>query len=158
MLKWICILCCLCGCVSRQRFDPVQLEFTQGAVAADSKKASQAGVEILRQGGNAVDAAVATSFALSVVRPESCGIGGGGFMIIDSPAMDPVALNYRETAPSEVGPDFYETHDSVKGPDASGIPGTVAGLLAAHERYGVLTRAQVLAPAIRPCYRKKQTV
>ena len=149
MLKWICILCCLCGCVSRQQFDPVQLEFTQGAVAADSKKASQAGVEILRQGGNAVDAAVATSFALSVVRPESCGIGGGGFMIIDSPTMDPVALNYRETAPLEVGPNFYKTQDSQKGPTASGVPGTVAGLLAAHQRYGVLSRAQVLAPAIR---------
>ncbi len=125
------------------------MEFTNGAVAADSKEASEAGVEILRQGGNAVDAAVATSFALSVVSSSSCGIGGGGFMIIDSPTMDPVALNYRETAPAEVGPEFYKTHDSLKGPDASGIPGTVAGLLTAHEKYGVLTRAQVLAPAIR---------
>ncbi len=142
-------MCCLCGCVSRQRFDKTQLEFTNGAVAADNGLASEAGVEILRQGGNAVDAAVATSFALSVVSSASCGIGGGGFMIIDSPEMEPVALNYRETAPKEVGPEFYETHDSLKGPDASGIPGTVAGLLAAQEKYGVLTRAQVLAPAIR---------
>ena len=149
MLKLLCIFICLCGCATNHRFDRTQLEFTQGAVAADTKQASQAGVEILMQGGNAVDAAVATSFALSVVRPESCGIGGGGFMIIDSPTMKPVALNYRETAPSEVGPHFYNTHDSLKGPDASGIPGTVAGLLAAHRKYGVLTRAQVLEPAIQ---------
>ena len=111
------------GCAAKQK------TYTNGAVAADHILASQAGVKILQMGGNAVDAAVATSFALSVVRPESCGIGGGGFMIIDSPTMEPVALNYRETAPAEVGQDFYDTHDSVNGPDASGIPGTVSGLL-----------------------------
>ena len=150
-MRYLLFILCLslCSCVSRQRFDPVQLEFTQGAVAADSKKASDAGVEILKLGGNAVDAAVATSFALSVVRPESCGIGGGGFMVIDSPTMEPVALNYRETAPLAVGPSFYETHDSRVGGTSVGVPGTVAGLLTAHERYGVLTREQVLAPAIR---------
>jgi len=149
MLKYVVILMCLCGCATNQRFDRTQLEFTFGAVAADHELASQVGVEILKQGGNAVDAAVATSFTLSVVRPESCGFGGGGFMIIDSPTMEPVALNYRETAPLEVGPDFYETHDSQKGPTAVGIPGTVAGLLEAHKKYGVLSRAEVLAPAIR---------
>ena len=156
MLKWLCVFVYLCGCATNHRFDRTQLEFTQGAVAADSKQASQAGVEILMQGGNAVDAAVATSFALSVVRPESCGIGGGGFMIIDSPTMKPVALNYRETAPLEVGPNFYNTHDSLKGPDASGIPGTVAGLLAAHQRYGVLSRAQVLEPAIQLAFEQRE--
>ncbi len=120
--------------------------------------ASEAGTEILRQGGNAVDAAVATSFTLSVVRPYSCGVGGGGFMVIylkEHPtATTPLvtAINYRETAPAAAGPDYFET----KGPDAStkggaavAVPGTVAGLLHAHERYGVLDRATVLAPAIR---------
>jgi len=136
---------CFCGCSSRN----IQPTFSNGAVAADSFDASQAGVDILKQGGNAVDAAVATSFALSIVRPESCGIGGGGFMMIDSPTMEPVALNYRETAPAIVGPAYYETHNSREGGTASGVPGTVAGLLAAHQRYGVLTREQVLAPAIR---------
>lgn len=148
MLKWLCILCCLSGCATAQRFDTKQLEFLNGAVATDHLLASQAGVEILQMGGNAVDAAVATSFALSVVRPESCGIGGGGFMIIDSPTMEPVALNYRESAPAEVGADFYETHDSVHGPDASGTPGTVAGLLEAHAKFGKLSRQEVLAPSI----------
>jgi len=142
MLKLICILFCLCGCATKQQ------KFTGGAVAADHYLASQAGVKILEQGGNAVDAAVATSFALSVVRPFSCGIGGGGFMIIDSPTMDPVALNYRETAPEKVGPRFYEENSSRFGPTAVGVPGTVAGLLAAHERYGVLSREAILKPAI----------
>jgi gamma-glutamyltranspeptidase / glutathione hydrolase len=143
MLKWVCFLCCFCGCATKQE------TFTGGAVAADHYLASQAGVGILAQGGNAVDAAVATSFALSVVRPFSCGIGGGGFMLIDSPTMEPVALNYRETAPGKVGPDFFETHSSRFGGGAVGVPGTVAGLLMAQERFGKLTRQQVLAPAIR---------
>lgn len=143
MLKWICILFWLCSCTAKQQ------TFTGGAVAADHYLASQAGVKILEQGGNAVDAAVAASFALSVVRPFSCGIGGGGFMIIDSPTMNPVALNYRETSPRSVDPNFFEEHSSRFGPTAVGVPGTVAGLLAAHERYGVLSREAVLKPAIR---------
>ncbi len=143
MLKLLVVLSCLCGCAVKQQ------TFTGGAVAADHYLASQAGVEILAQGGNAVDAAVATSFALSVVRPFSCGIGGGGFMLIDSPTMEPVALNYRETAPQSVVPDFFKTNSSRFGGTAVGVPGTVAGLLAAHGRYGTLSRQQVLAPAIR---------
>ncbi len=144
--------------------------FQHGAVAADHELASQAGAEMLRLGGNAVDAAVATSFCLSVVRPESCGIGGGGFMVIhfsfegmvdqkrrgrDVPR--DVALNYREMCPSGVGPDYYEKdpdpHASTKGGKAVGIPGTVAGLLTALDKYGTLDRAKVLAPAIRAAER-----
>jgi gamma-glutamyltranspeptidase/glutathione hydrolase len=142
MLKHLVLLFCLFGCTARQQ------SFTGGTVAADHYLASQTGVDILAQGGNAVDAAVATSFALSVVRPFSCGIGGGGFMLIDSPTMEPVALNYRETAPQKVGKQFFETHSSRVGGTAVGVPGTVAGLLTAHEKYGVLSREQVLAPAI----------
>jgi len=137
------MLSCFVGCAVKQQ------TYTGGTVAADHYLASQAGVEILAQGGNAVDAAVATSFALSVVRPFSCGIGGGGFMLIDSPTMEPVALNYSETAPGKVGPDFFKTNNSRFGGTAVGVPGTVAGLLLAHERFGTLTRQQVLAPAIR---------
>jgi len=143
MLKYIALFILLCGCTIRQP------TYVGGAVAADHVLASKAGVEILQQGGNAVDAAVATSFALSVVRPFSCGIGGGGFMIIDSPAMEPVALNYRETTPRSVDPTFFEHNSSRFGGSAVGIPGTVAGLLAAHERYGILPIEKVLAPAIR---------
>lgn len=138
--------------------------YARFAVAADHELASRAGAEILAAGGNAVDAAVATSFALSVVRPFSCGIGGGGFMVIalpDNPRTpepgDPVrvAINYRETAPSAVGPDFYQKlaaarpDASIRGGTAAGVPGTVAGLLNALERFGTKDRAVVLAPAIR---------
>ncbi len=132
--------------------------FQSGAVAADHELASAAGAEMLALGGNAVDAAVATSFALSVVRPYSCGIGGGGFMVIYLPN-DPkhgrvsVAINYRETCPAAVGPDFYEKQDdpkaSTRGGKAVAVPGTVAGLLHALENYGTLDRRTVLAPAIR---------
>src|SRR5262245_7573053 len=125
---------------------------------------------MLRKGGNAVDAAVATSFTLSVVRPESCGIGGGGFMVIHLAPRTPVgrqpplgqlvrrdaldiALNYREMAPAAVGPDYYEgltdPAASTHGGKAIGVPGTVAGLLHALDAYGTLDRETVMAPAIR---------
>lgn len=132
--------------------------FARAAVASDHAVASAAGAEILAKGGNAVDAAVATSFALSVVRPYSCGIGGGGFMVIrfaNHPRHGDVAtaINYRETTPAAVGPDFYEAladpDASTKGATAAAVPGTVAGLLYALEKYGTLDRATVLAPAIR---------
>ncbi|MBX3403273.1 MAG: gamma-glutamyltransferase [Phycisphaeraceae bacterium] len=132
--------------------------FARGAVAADHELASAAGAEMLALGGNAVDAAVAASFALSVVRPYSCGIGGGGFMVVHLPA-DPTrgsvstAINYREVAPAAIDAAFYE-HEadkraSIEGGKAVGVPGTVAGLLHALERYGTMDRAIVLAPAIR---------
>ena len=146
--------------------------FNHAAVAADHIVASQAGAEMLKRGGNAVDAAVATSFTLSVVRPMSCGIGGGGFMLIYAPGRDgapasgpgskpgpsqgvrsgvAIALNYRET--SAVDRDYYTNLDdpaaSRIGIHASGVPGTVAGLLYALEHYGTLDRATVMAPAIR---------
>lgn len=131
-------------------------DFTIEAVAADHHIASAAGARMLALGGNAVDAAVATSFALSVVRPYSCGIGGGGFMVIHLPA-DPVrgrvttALNYRETCPQGIDSDFFQGRplDSSRiGGPAVAVPGTVAGLLHALEHYGTLDRAQVLQPAI----------
>lgn len=133
--------------------------FNGGAVAADHELASQAGAEMLAKGGNAVDAAVATSFALSVVRPFSCGIGGGGFMVIkfshDAKHGNlATAINYREQAPAWATPDcFTKLHEegkpSVFGATAVATPGTVAGLLYAHEKYGTLPRSVVLAPAIR---------
>jgi gamma-glutamyltranspeptidase/glutathione hydrolase len=140
--------------------------FPHGAIAADHVVASQAGAEMLAAGGNAIDAAVATSFTLSVVRPYSCGIGGGGFMVVHlsetgiadqkkrgrEVARD-VAIDYRETTPRLVTPDFYEKDAdpmaSRRGAKAVGVPGTVAGLLWALDRYGTLDRAKVLAPAIR---------
>jgi gamma-glutamyltranspeptidase / glutathione hydrolase len=140
--------------------------YAGGCVAADHETASRAGAEILAIGGNAVDAAVATSFTLSVVRPYSCGIGGGGFMVIyfsdeglraqqrlGRSVPRHIAINYREMAPAAAGPDYYErlsdAEASTRGGKAVAIPGTVAGLLSALDRYGTLDRATVLAPAIR---------
>lgn len=131
--------------------------FAHAAVAADHPLASAAGAEMLRQGGNAVDAAVATSFTLSVVRPYSCGIGGGGFMMIYIPPNDDhaqprrIVLNYRETAPRAFEHDYYTHLDNEAGRfgvHAVGVPGTVAGLLHALDNYGTLDRATVLEPAI----------
>ncbi|MCE7974240.1 MAG: gamma-glutamyltransferase [Leptolyngbya sp. PLA1] len=150
-------LACLCLAAA---FAPAQEPapvYPTAAVAADHALASQAGLEMLRAGGNAVDAAVATSFALSVVRPYSCGIGGGGFMIIrltDHQGRGPltIAINFRETAPASVRPDTYESlgeFAATHGGMAVGIPGQVEGMLHALERYGTLSRERVLAPAIR---------
>jgi gamma-glutamyltranspeptidase/glutathione hydrolase len=137
--------------------------FRSSAVAADHPLASCAGAEILRAGGNAVDAAVATSFALSVVRPYSCGVGGGGFMLVrlvdhsrsGAARTNPVtcALNYRETCPAAVDPHYFERADDPDAPSRGGrsvaIPGHVAGMLHALDKFGVLPRESVLAPAIR---------
>lgn len=134
--------------------------FRRSVVAADHPAASQAGAEILRRGGNVVDAAVATSFALSVVRPASCGIGGGGFMMIwNAETGKATALDYRERAPLAATRDLYLKSDSdvqaesgsVRGPLAVGIPGTVAGLCHAAEHYGSLPLSTLLEPAIRLC-------
>lgn len=149
-------LCLLCfGCSPQVRVaSGHHAGFAHGAVAADHALASEAGAIMLAKGGNAVDAAVAASFMLAVVRPESCGVGGGGFMVIhlpQDPTHGPVttALNYRETSP--VGPDYFETtgKSSTTGGAAVGVPGTIAGLLHALDTYGTLDRATVLAPAIR---------
>lgn len=130
--------------------------FQRAAVAADHPLASEAGAEILRQGGNVVDAAVATAFALSVVRPQSCGIGGGGFMVIwDARKQEAVAVDYRERAPAAAHRDMYLKENrhrpgsSVRGGLAVAVPGDVAGLCFALETYGSLELRTVLAPAIR---------
>ena len=132
--------------------------FARGVVAADHAAASEAGAEMLRRGGNVVDAAVATSFALSVVRPASCGIGGGGFMVIwNAQQQTAVALDYRERAPAastremftDLGPTEFRESASVRSGKANAIPGTVAGLCFAAEKYGTLPLATLLEPAIR---------
>ncbi|MDA1231907.1 MAG: gamma-glutamyltransferase [Planctomycetota bacterium] len=129
-------------------------------MAADHPAASEAGARILREGGNVVDAAVATSFALSVTRPASCGIGGGGFMVIwDAEQQRAVAIDYRERAPAMSSASEYgDAADagkvepvSVRGGLAVGVPGTVAGLCHAAEKYGTLPLAQLLQPAIDLC-------
>ena len=124
-------------------------------VASDAPLASQAGVEILQHGGNAVDAAVAVGFALAVVFPEAGNIGGGGYMVIRMADGRTAALDYREVAPLAASRDMYLdeqgnlTNKSVVGPLASGVPGAIAGLTTALAKYGTMSLADVMAPAIR---------
>ena len=124
-------------------------------VASDNRLAAAVGAEIMKQGGNAIDAAVATGFALAVAFPEAGNLGGGGYMVIRLADGRVAALDYRETAPLAATHDMYVgtngklTGESVIGPRASGVPGAVAGMLEAHRKYGVLPVVKVLAPAIR---------
>jgi gamma-glutamyltranspeptidase / glutathione hydrolase len=121
-------------------------------VVSGSPIASEVGRDILQQGGNAVDAAVAVGFALAVVHPEAGNIGGGGFMIIRPRDGTVRALDYRETAPTQATRDMYRTAGvdaSVTGHLSAGVPGTVAGLTEAHRRFGRLPFASVIGPAIQ---------
>ncbi len=124
-------------------------------ISSDAPLASEAGVEILKQGGNAVDAAVAVGFALAVVYPEAGNIGGGGYMVIHMADGRSAALDYREVAPLAATRNMYLdaegnlTDKSIVGPLASGVPGAVAGLTAALAKYGTMKLADVMAPAIR---------
>ena len=121
-------------------------------VVSGSPIASEVGREILQQGGNAVDAAVAVGFALAVVHPEAGNIGGGGFMIIRLRDGSVQALDYRETAPAGASRDMYRAAGedaSVTGHLSVGVPGAVAGLTEAHRRFGRLPFASVIGPAIR---------
>ena len=126
-----------------------------GMVASDAPLAGQAGIEIMRQGGNAVDAAVAVGFALAVVYPEAGNIGGGGYMVIHMADGRDAALDYREVAPLAATRNMYLdaegnlTDKSIVGPLASGVPGAVAGLTSALAKYGTMPLARVMAPAIR---------
>ncbi len=128
---------------------------THAMVAADGPLASLAGVEILKKGGNAVDAAVAVGFAMAVTFPEAGNIGGGGYMVIRMADGRTAALDYREIAPMAATRNMYLddkgnlTDKSVVGPLASGVPGAVAGLTAALAKYGTMSLKDVMAPAIR---------
>ncbi len=136
------------------RFHPVIAG--HGMVAAQEKIAAQVGADILKAGGNAVDAAVATGFALAVTHPQAGNIGGGGFMLISLAAAKKLtAIDYRETAPAAASKDMFlddsgnVDRDRARYSRASaGVPGTVAGLLYALEHYGSLPREKVMAPAI----------
>ncbi|HSJ64752.1 MAG TPA: gamma-glutamyltransferase [Gemmatimonadaceae bacterium] len=124
-------------------------------VTSNSELASAAGVEVMRLGGNAVDAAVATGFALAVTYPAAGNVGGGGFMVIRLANGETAAIDYREIAPLASTRDMYldgtgaKTDKSLVGHLASGTPGAVAGMAEAQRRFGRLTLAQVMAPAIR---------
>src|SRR5256885_1284984 len=118
--------------------------------------ATDAGVEMMRQGGNAIDAAVATGFALAVVHPQAGNIGGGGFMLIRMADGKFHFLDYREKAPAAATVDMYWDKQGNVIPDMStvgykaiGVPGSVAGMAEAEKKWGKLGLAKVMAPAIR---------
>lgn len=129
----------------------------KGMVVSAHPLASEAGQLMLRRGGNAVDSAVATAFAISVVEPFSAGIGGGGFMLLHQSQTGEIkALDFRERAPLRATRNMYldeqgkvRPRASIKGYLAVAVPGTVAGLYEVHHRYGKLSWQEVVAPAIR---------
>ena len=173
---WICVLCL--GALAPAAMTPVargqgaaerrapaetpagwRLTAVRGAhgmVVTDEELASQAGVEILKSGGNAVDAAVATAFVLAVVEPAAGNLGGGGFLLVRLADGRNTFFDYREVAPGKASRDMYIRGDGKLDAEAAtlgyrsvAVPGTVAGLELALERYGTRKLAQVMAPAIR---------
>jgi gamma-glutamyltranspeptidase/glutathione hydrolase len=139
------------------RFRPgARAEFAREAmIASNSREASAAGVEILRRGGNAVDAAVAVGYALAVSYPVAGNIGGGGFMVIRLADGRAATIDYREVAPLAATRDMYldaagqPTAKSREGHLAVGVPGAVMGMSEALAKFGTKTPAEVMAPAIR---------
>jgi len=137
------------------QFHPVLAR--NGAVVSQDYYASEAGLEVLKAGGNAVDAAVATGFALAVTHPQAGNLGGGGFMLVYLKQQDKViAIDYREMAPKAATRDmFLDAEGNVDKPTArfsyksTGVPGTVMGLLEAQKSYGSLPLKTVMAPAIK---------
>ncbi|MCP1852899.1 MULTISPECIES: gamma-glutamyltransferase [unclassified Bradyrhizobium] len=127
-----------------------------GMVVSAQHLATQVGVEVLKRGGNAVDAAVAVGYALAVAYPAAGNLGGGGFMTIQFADGRKTFLDFRETAPKGATADMYLDKDgkvipglSTKGHLAVGVPGSVAGMEYAREKYGTMKRADVIAPALQ---------
>ena len=125
-------------------------------VSGPEKLASEAGLDMLKRGGNAIDAAVATGFALAVTLPRAGNIGGGGFMLVHLAESDEqVFIDYREMAPDSASRDMFLNEDGTvnkqmayNSVSAAGIPGTVAGMIHALEKYGSLDLKTVIQPAI----------
>ncbi|EJK6269328.1 gamma-glutamyltransferase [Salmonella enterica] len=140
--------------VEEDVFHPVRA--TQGMVASVDAMATQVGVDILKQGGNAVDAAVAVGYALAVTHPQAGNLGGGGFMLLRTKDGATTAIDFREMAPAGATRDMLldeqgnpDSKKSLTSPLASGTPGTVAGLSLALEKYGSLPLNSVVRPAIK---------
>jgi gamma-glutamyltranspeptidase / glutathione hydrolase len=123
-----------------------------GVVASVSRQAGRVGVRILDRGGNAVDAAVATTLAVGVTRPDLCGIGGGGFLAYRGADGEVATLDFREEAPAKITPDAYQgagIYRSFTGHKTVGAPGTVAGMAKAAKRFGTMRLAELIRPARR---------
>jgi gamma-glutamyltranspeptidase/glutathione hydrolase len=142
---------CAGGQVGRDKSD----EYRNGMVVSAHPSASKVGLDILKKGGNAVDAAVAVQFALAVVYPSAGNLGGGGFMVYRSADGEVASLDFREKAPGKASRDMYldeagnpVADRSLYGHLAAGVPGSVDGMVKAHARYGKLSWAEVVQPAV----------
>lgn len=140
--------------VEEDVFHPVRAR--EGMVASVDATATRVGVDILRQGGNAVDAAVAVGYALAVTHPQAGNIGGGGFMMLRTKDGKTTAIDFREMAPEQATRDMFlddqgnpDSKKSLTSHLASGTPGTVAGFSLALEKYGTMPLNKVIRPAIK---------
>ena len=167
-ISWVLILVCifsLVGCGNRFTRSPSKSDINimrnargENAVVSSAKsEASQVGIEIMKKGGNIIDAAVATAFALSVTEPDASGIGGGGFMLIRfAQTGEEIFLDFREMASENATDDMYQLDEDGRvindeqtiGGKAVAVPGEVAGLLMALDKYGTMSRGDVMKPAI----------
>src|ERR1700674_5798496 len=151
------LMAAVAACGEQHSFaSTVPVHAQHGIVVSIHELASRAGVEIMQDGGNAVDAAVATGFALAVVHPPAGNLGGGGFMLIRMADGKLHFLDYREKAPAAASRDMYlDARGNVIegaseiGYKAIGVPGSVAGMVYAQQKFGKLTLKQVMIPAIR---------
>ena len=139
-----------------ESFEDHVFEGQDYVVTAQGDYSTKAGVKMYELGGNAIDAAAAVSFCISVERPQSTGIGGGGFLVFKSPEMEkPVTFDFREKAPLLADSKMYLDKEgkeikgkSLNGIFAGGVPGLVAGIVEIHKEYGSLPLATVMQPAI----------
>ena len=150
------VVCCVAAAELSQAQGLRPVHARRAMVVSVHQQASQVGVDILRQGGNAVDAAVATGFALSVVHPSAGNIGGGGFMLLRKANGELHFLDFREKAPKAATRDMYldaqgnvVPNASLIGYKAAGVPGSVAGLMYAEQHWGKLSLRAVMEPAIK---------
>jgi gamma-glutamyltranspeptidase/glutathione hydrolase len=162
-LAWLCATPSIHAQQAREAYTPPPLDTVHaipeahGMVVAQERIAAEVGADIMKRGGNAVDAAVATGFAMAVTYPRAGNVGGGGFMVIHTASGEDVTIDYRETAPGAATRDMFLGADGKPDTAASrssargiGVPGTVAGLALARDRYGSgkFTLAELLQPAI----------
>jgi gamma-glutamyltranspeptidase/glutathione hydrolase len=146
----------LAPCLLARAAAPLELESDRGMVVTSQHLASEVGAAILRQGGNAIDAAVAVGYALAVTHPCCGNLGGGGFMVIHFADGKNTFINFRERAPLAARADMFldaqgniVSNRSLDGYLAAGVPGTVMGLETARQKYGTLPRTALIAPAIK---------
>src|ERR1022692_2412686 len=162
MQRTLIVLCCLSALiVTIATAAPLRPTHAPHAIVASVHElASRAGIEMLRSGGNAIDAAVATGFALAVVHPQAGNLGGGGFLLPHTPTGKPHFIDFRKKAPAAATASMYlDAHgnvipesskdSSVVGYKSIGVPGSVAGLVYAEKQYGKLSIEKVIAPAIK---------